>query len=70
MTIKGVAIWFDHVYAPLAVHPSSVRCGQILFLSGQIAWDPARGLLKGFFRRRVRGACHTSGDVYLATVIL
>lgn len=70
MTIKGEAVWFDDVHAPVAVHPASVRCGQILFLSGQIAWDPAQGLLRRFFRRRVRGACRTSGYAYLAAVIL
>lgn len=38
----------DDVYRPVAGYPILVRAGDYLFLSGQAAVDPERGLVRGF----------------------
>jgi len=45
--MRREAIWMSEVYEPLGGYPVAVRAGQFLFLSGQVAWDPRRGLIRG-----------------------
>lgn len=40
------AIWLPEIYEPTCGYPVAVRAGQFLFLSGQVAWDPRRGLIR------------------------
>ncbi len=41
------AFWMNDIYEPLGGYPAAVQAGPFLFVSGQVAWEPMRGLIRG-----------------------
>ncbi len=66
--MKREAIWMDDLYRPLGGYPVAVRAGQFLFLSGQVAWDPRRGLIRGFQDLPPEGRRFATGHAYADAV--
>ena len=66
--MKREAIWMEEAYRPLAGYPGAVRAGQFLFLSGQVAWDPRRGLIRGFEDLPPGGRRLATGRAYVDAV--
>jgi len=66
--VKPQAIRMDEIYRPLGGYPVAVRAGQFLFLSGQVAWDPRHGLIRGLDDLPPEGRRLATGSAYADAV--